>query len=465
MSQFMHRGKAGAALAALTASALLISGCAGDGGGTQTDGPVTIVVGGKPAATDEAGLKVFTSKVEAFEEANPDITIEASETTYDPTTFAALVAGGTLPTVMSVPVTDIQSLIAREQIKDLSSFYESDEALAQLNPSVVANVQSPSGAYFGIPVSGFTLAILANRAVLTQAGLDPDEVELATWDDVAEVAATVTANTDAAGLAQLTTKNLGGWTLTAISAAFGGLVETTTDGETVASVDNPATGEALQYLSDLRWEADALGSNFLLDFDAAGAALASGQYGLMVGASEWYNPLVRKFGMAPTDFGLYPLPQASGGLGSLGGGTVAIVSADATDAEAAAAVKWTEFYYLDKFIDLEFAAQEAEAAAADGAPVPRVGLPVVDEQRYAEYLEAIAPSINVPLENLEVYYAATRSPDFTVVTEPAVEAQQIYALLDTVLQAVLTDQNADIEALLATAQTQAETIVADAQAQ
>ncbi len=82
----------------------------------------------------------------------------------------------------------------------------------------------------------------------------------------------------------------------------------------------------------------------------------------------------------------------------------------------------------------------------------------------AEYLAAIDSSINVPLDNLEVYYSATRSPDFTVVTEPAVEAQQVYALLDTVLQAVLTDQNADISTLLADAQKQAETIVNDAQA-
>lgn len=464
MSHSLRRRASGAALAVLTASALALTGCAGSGGDADTPGPITITVGGKPAATDEAGLKVFESKVEKFEAANPGITIEGSETTYDPTTFAAQVAGGTLPTVIGVPVTDIQSLISRGQVKDLSSFYESDDALKQLNPSVVANVKSPDGGYFGVPVSAFTLALIANRSVLTQAGIDPDTVSLKTWDDVAKVAKTVTDKTDAAGLAQLSTKNLGGWTLTAISAAMGGLVEKTADGTTEATVDNPATAKALKYLADLRWKNDALGSNFLLDFDAAGAAIASGQYGLMVGASEWYNQIVRKYGMAPTDFGLYPLPQASGGLGSLGGGTVAIVRADATDAEATAAVKWTEFFYLNKFVDLDFAAEEAAASAKDGAPVPRVGLPVVDEKKYNEYLAAIDSSINVPLDNLEVYYSATRSPDFTVVTEPAVEAQQIYALLDTVLQAVLTDQNANVSTLLADAQKQAETIVNDAQA-
>jgi ABC-type glycerol-3-phosphate transport system substrate-binding protein len=464
MPRTLRRRATFGALAAISASALLLTACTPSGGADEADsGTVTITVGGKPAATDEAALAIFEDKVADFEAANPDIKIEGSEVAYDPTTFAAQVAGGTLPTVMGVPVTDIQSLIARGQLKDLSEYYDDDTVLGELNESVTANVQGTDGAYYGIPISAFTLAVLVNRGVFEQAGLDPD-VTLETWDDVAEAAATVTEQTDAAGLAQLTTTNQGGWTLTALSAAFGGMIEETDGETTTANLDNDATAEALQFLADLRWNDDALGSNFLLDFDAAGPAFASGQYGMLIGASEWYNPLVRNFGMAPDDFGLMPLPQTEDGLGSLGGGSVAIVRADATDAEAAAGVKWTNFYYLDRFSDLEFAAEEAASQAADGGTVPRVGLPLVGPEAYSAYLEAIDASINVPLENLETYYSATESADFAVVTEPPVEAQQVYGLLDTVLQAVFTDQNADIEALLAQAQEAAATIVDDAQA-
>jgi len=455
-------------IASMAASALVLTACGGtptdDSGDAGDSGEVTLTVGGKPQATDDAALALWDEKIAQFEEENPDITIEGSEVVYDPQTFAAQLAGGTLPVVMGIPVTEIQSLINREQLKDLSSYFESEDVLKDLNESVTANVQGTDGAYYGIPVSAFTLAVLVNRDVFEQAGLDPDET-LETWDDIAAAAATITEKTDAAGLGQLTTTNQGGWTLTALSAAFGGLVEETEGGETTANLDNDGTVAALEYLSDLRWNEDVLGSNFLLDFDAAGPAFASGQYGMMVGASEWYNPLVRNFGMAPESYGLFPLPQEAGGLGSLGGGSVSIIRADATDAETAAGVKWTNFYYLDRFSDLEFAAEEAEGMAADGGTVPRVGLPLVAPEAYTAYLDAIEPSINVPLQNLETYYTATESPDFSVVTEPPVEAQQIYGLLDTVLQAVFTDENADIEALLAQAQSQAETIVADAQAE
>lgn len=452
------------AIASVAASALLLTACSG---GTDTpaaeEGDVTLVVGGMPKATDEAALKVFNDKVAQFEDENPGITIEGSEVVYDPQTFAAQLAGGTLPAVMGVPVTEIQSLINRGQVKDLSSYFESEQVLQELNETITANVQGTDGAYYGIPVSAFTLAVLVNREVFEQAGLDPD-VTLETWDEIADAAVTITEKTDAAGLGQLTSSNQGGWALTAMSAAFGGLIEEV-DGDTVtATLDNDGTAAALEYLSDLRWNKDVLGSNFLLDFDAAGPAFASGQYGMLVGASEWYNPLTRNFDMAPESYGLFPLPQESGGLGSLGGGSVSIVRADATDAETEAAVKWTNFFYLDRFSDLEFAAEEAASLAADGGAVPRVGLPLVAPDAYTAYLDAIADSINVPLDNLETYYSATEAADFTVVTEPPVEAQQVYGLLDTVLQAVLTDQNADIDALLEAAQRNAVTIVDGAQA-
>jgi multiple sugar transport system substrate-binding protein len=461
MSSVLRRLATGATVA--TVAALALTSCSGGAADPQTSGPVTIVVGGEPPATQEAARALFLERVAAFQEANPDITIEPSETVYDPQTFAAQLAGGTMPDVMGVPVTDIQSLIARDQVKDLSSYFDSSEVLQSLNPSVTANVQNGDGAYFGIPVSAFTLSLMINRAVFAQAGLDPDTTPLETWDDVAKAAATISDKTDVAGLAQLTSSNQGGWVLTAMTAAFGDRMEATADGKTTATVDTDAATEVLEYLKALRWDADALGSNFLLGFDDVAPLFASGQYGMLVGASEWYNKFTTGFGMAPDDFGLYPLPQTSNGLGSLGGGSVGIVRPDATDAETAAAVKWIEYYYLQRYSNLDFAAEEAAATAKDGGAVPRVNLPLVAPDAYAAYLGAIEPSINVPLQNLEAYLTASESPDFKVVTEPAVEAQQLYAILDSVVQAVLTDQNADIPALLASAQQNASSIVNAAQ--
>jgi multiple sugar transport system substrate-binding protein len=457
------RSRLVAAGASVLAASIVLAGCTPTAEPVE-DGPVTIVVGDMPNSSQEAGRALYLQKVEDFQKANPDITLETSETIYDTQTFTAQLAGGTLPTVMTAPFTEIQGLANRGQVRNLASYYDEDPVLQGLAPSVVDLITAKDGAEYGVPTSAFTLSLMINRQVFEDAGLDPETTPLDTWEDVAKAAATISAKTDAAGLAQLSTENQGGWILTAMTNAFGGQIQTMDDaGVATATVDNDATKEALEWLHDLRWNDDAVGSNFLMQFTDAGAALAAGQYGMLIGASQWYNQLVTTYGMDPQDFGLFPIPQTKDGLGSLGGGSVAIIRADATDAETAAAIKWTEFFYLDRYTDLEFAAEDAAATIANGGVVPRVGLALVDEDVYAKYLEAIADSVNVPLENLTAYTTASQSEGFAVTTEPKVEAQQIYGLLDSVIQAVLTDKNADIDALLAAAQTNAESILASAQ--
>lgn len=447
---------------AIALAGALLAGCTSTPA-EPADGKVEITVGDLPSTADEASRTAFLDQVSKFEEANPNITVKAVEDKYDPTTFAAQLAGGTLPTGITVPLTEIQSLIARGQVKDLSSYYDSSDVLKALSPSTTASLTN-DGKYFGVPTEAFTLSLIVNRSVLTAAGLDPDNVDLSSWDAVQKAAKQVTDKTDAAGLLFMTKDNLGGWLTTALTAAFGGQMQTqNSDGKWESTVDGPAVEKALSYLKTLRWQDDSLGANMLLGFPDGGAAFSSGQYGIMVGVPGWYGVFVNNNGMPKDDFGLFPLPQEADGLGSLGGGAVAIVRPDATDAQAAATVKWYESRYLAQFTDTATAKKLAEADKADGNPVPAVGLPLVSADKYQAYLDAIKPFINVPMEHLAPYTDATQSSDFHIVSEPPVEAQQIYALLDSVVQAVLTDQNADISALLKTAQAQAATIVTTAQ--
>ena len=43
--------------------------------------------------------------------------------------------------------------------------------------------------------------------------------------------------------------------------------------------------------------------------------------------------------------------------------------------------------------------------------------------------------------------------------EPSAHTQEMYAILDTIVQAVLTDENADIDALLADADAQVQALI------
>ncbi|GAA2846064.1 hypothetical protein GCM10020220_039360 [Nonomuraea rubra] len=123
-----------------------------------------------------------------------------------------------------------------------------------------------------------------------------------------------------------------------------------------------------------------------------------------------------------------------------------------TAEKAAAAVKWLLFAYAEPQYDPAVAASRAKELAAD--PESAVGvptLPMFDATQQAKIDEAVKPYVNVKLEHFRPWLEGT--PSLTLRPEPAVQAQQVYAVLDTVVQAVLTDEDASVDALLAKAET------------
>jgi ABC-type glycerol-3-phosphate transport system substrate-binding protein len=171
-----------------------------------------------------------------------------------------------------------------------------------------------------------------------------------------------------------------------------------------------------------------------------------------------YGNLVTQNALNPDDYGLAAVPLQGDDPGLLGGGTLAAVSPKATDAEQKAAVDWIDFYYLAKITDEATATETAELAASLDQPVGAPELPIFNQEQFEQYQSWIAPFVNVPVDQMAPYTDAIF--DAPLVPEPRVATQDVYALLDTVVQAVLTNENADIAQLLADAQAQAEALYA-----
>lgn len=87
-------------------------------GGTPEGVTLTVTI---DAGLDDAARTAFDERAQQFEDANPGITVEPQEFTWDGTTFAAQLAGGTLPDVFPIPFTDGRGLIERKQIADISA--------------------------------------------------------------------------------------------------------------------------------------------------------------------------------------------------------------------------------------------------------------------------------------------------------------------------------------------------------
>ncbi|MGX5682612.1 extracellular solute-binding protein [Schumannella luteola] len=434
-------------LAAATAAVALASLTACAGAPTVEDfdkQDVTITIGNQPPASQEAELAYFTEKVDAFREAHPNWTIETSEATWDPATFAAQLAGGNLPTVFGVPFTDIGSLIERGQVADITSALETTGLADQLNSSTLEIAQDGEGHVYGIPTDAYALGLAYNRALFEEAGLDPNSPPT-TWEEVQVAAKAITEATGKAGYSQLTKDNQGGWILTAQTYSFGGTMENA-DG-TEVTFDSDETREALDVIRTMRWEDDSMGSNFLLGAADLAQSFAAGEVGMFVIQSLAYQPIVEVFGMPAEDFGFTTLPTADGGDPvTLSGGNVEIVNAEATEAEKVAAVEWIDFYKLEKYRSEDAAIADAQLKVDQNTAVAIPGLSPVSDEQYETYLGWIADLNNVPTANFQPYLQ--RAASQTVIPEPKSDAQELYAALDPVVQAVLTDEGADVDALL-----------------
>jgi len=122
-----------------------------------------------------------------------------------------------------------------------------------------------------------------------------------------------------------------------------------------------------------------------------------------------------------------------------------------------AAVKFIAFR-LQTYLDEDAAVEAAQASFEAGMPVGLPGLSALKDDYRDQYLEWVADYVNVPLENFATYEATVNT--IPLRPEPAARAQEVYATLDSVVQAVLTDRSTDIPALLETTQSNLEALLA-----
>jgi ABC-type glycerol-3-phosphate transport system substrate-binding protein len=445
-----------ALVVALAASLTACSGSDSEDKAATPDGPVTLKVARDPGL-DKGAIAAFDARVAQFEKDNPKIDVVPQEYNWTATTFTAQLAGGTLPDVFTVPFTDGRGLIERKQIADISGLVSGLPYANKFSENVAKAGKAEDGKMWAVPIAAYGQALHYNRTLFKQAGLDPDKPPT-TWDDVRTDAKQIADKTGKAGYAELTTDNTGGWILTTLDYAFGGRTEKL-DGDTAtAQLDTPEMTSVLQLLKDMRWSDNSMGSNFLYDWAGINQAFASGQVGMYVSGGGNYGSLVTQNALKPADYGVATIPLAENPeAGVLGGGTLATVSAKANEGVQAAAVKWIDYFYMKKLADKDAAVLDAKTIAASKQPVGAPQLPVFDKATYDESLGWVKEYVNVPLDQMKPY--TDKMFDQQLVTEPVRSTQEVYKLLDPVVQSVLTNKDADIAKLLKNANAEAQTLL------
>ncbi|MET0234086.1 MAG: extracellular solute-binding protein [Kibdelosporangium sp.] len=440
---------------ALLAITAVLTACSG-GGEDSADGKAVVHVSLDPGL-EQGAIDAFNARVAQFEAANPAIDLVPQEFKWDGTTFTAQLAGGTLPDVFTVPFTDGRGLIEREQIADISAEVSKLPYATKFNDKIALAGSSGDGRMWAVPIAAHGQALHYNRTLFTQAGLDPDKPP-ATWDEVRSAARQITQRTGQTGYAMMTSGNTGGWIAVTLDYAHGGRAERIDGDAAKATLDTPEMANVLRDIRTMRWDDNSMGANFLYDWATINQDFAAGRIGMYVSGGGNFGSLKAQNALKPEDYGVTVLPLTSRpDAGVLGGGTLAAVSAKASEKVKAAAVRWIDFYYMEKLTKPEAAVADARTTADSGQAVGSPELPVFDKATFDQRMQWIAQYVNVPIKQMAPY--TDKMFGQPLIPEPTRSTQQVYALLDPVVQAVLTNRDADVSALLRDAQSQAQALL------
>lgn len=424
-------------LVALGVGALTLTAC-GSHDDRAADGKTRITVNCMPPKSAEVDRRFFEEEIAAFEEENPDIDVVPHDAfpCQDPKTFDAKLAGGQMEDVFYTYFTDAGHVVDINQAADLTPYLKESKSYGTIQEQL-RDIYTVDGRIYGVPRTGYSMGLVYHRALFEKAGLDPDRPPT-TWAEVRAAAKRIAALGDGTvGYADYSAQNQGGWHFTAELYSRGGDV-VTPDGEK-AAVDSPEGRAVLQTLHDMRWKDDSMGSKQLLVINDVQQMMGAGKLGMYLAAPDNIPILVKEKGAEYEDLALAPMP---GGKATLIGGDGYMIDKKASPEQIRAGLKWLDHMFLtpgDGFLGDYARAGKNDAPV--GLPEPRLFTGAAD----AEDQQAKKANANVPVENYQAFLDGNQSLEMKI--EPP-RAQQLYSVLDGVVSAVLTKEDADIDRLL-----------------
>src|SRR6204780_459872 len=446
-----------AAVAPVAGLGLAASACSSSPA-ASSGGKVTISINCAPTAAQQPPQhKEWLEDVATFEKANPNITI-ASVYNYPCTnlpTFTAQLRAGTEPDVTYIDFTDLPQVLTAGQAADITQYVNSKTVptLKDIVPAAMKAVTAGKTIY-GLPTSNYTQGLIYNRALFSQAGLNPNDPPT-TWAQV---------ETDAKAIAKLghgiegwgdySAGNNGGWHFASYMDALGGTTVNTNNAPPPAAFDNANGLAILDALHTLRFTDNAMSATQGLAWGTLQAQFGAGKLGMYIAApDDIYNVIVPTDKGNINDIGMGALPTLSGKpAGSLGGGNTYVFVKHDTPAQIKAGIKFLNFEDLTPG-DGQF---NYARIKADGLPV---GFP--EPELFGGATGAGINALRAKYATINLsYYAPFLKANEVNDGEPT-DAQPVYKTLDPVMLAVLTEPNANIPQLLKTAAANVNTILAD----
>ena len=447
-----------AVVSLLSVAALTFGGCMPQKTNQATDvtkdGKIRVSVGNWPPDNDTARIETFNKYIEKMNEKYPEIEIVKDTWSYDVSTFLPKAASGSLPVVFQTYFTECNKIIDAKYARDITKQVKEWGYDKKINPQLLKLVERDEKIY-GIPSSAYVLGLACNVALYKEAGLvDSEGIPLfpETYDEMLQNAITIKEKTGKAGFFLPTTNNMGGWQFVAIARGFGAEFVEQKDGKWKAIFNSPECAEALQFIKDLKWKYNVLQDDVLCSVDEFYKLYGNNQVAMGIMQGALHSLPVRLYNMKHENASMTSMVGGKAGRYALLGGTVNIISPNATDAQVDGAIKWLEITGVTPEVTEQTEESwkiKFEEQKASNRIIYDFDFNIWDNEDWkTRRREVIKPYVNV---NEKLFDRYTDYSSIELRSEPEANAQDLYAILDSALQTVLTEKDADVEKVLAQA--------------
>ncbi len=429
----------------------MLSGCgAKKNAGLTEDGKILLTVGNWPdPEANPTGYDTAMKKKEAFEEKYPEIHVEPDYWKYDTQTFVAKAEGETLPVIYNTFATEAKKIMNLGYAADITDVMEQYGYLDLMNDEI-KDLVSRDGRVYMIPTSIYTLGLVMNLNLFREAGL-VDENGMGeipeTFEDLRRIAKTIHDKTGKAGFVFPTTGNGGGWNFMPLSWSYGGTFMTQDEEGWKATFDSAEVSNALQLLRDMQWEDGSMPATTLVNNDDVMKLVGTDQAAMAFAHPGQVDLLVSQYDMDCADIGYAKMPEGPVKRVTLMGGGYNVIAPNATPEQIDAAIKWMDFSGNTPKTELtdEIKANirttyETKINEKSGV----VGIKDLSFWKDEEATQHYKNEVISELRNINEYQVASYNDKSGIEyqAEEPMKTQDLYSVLDSCIQEVLTNKDA-----------------------
>jgi ABC-type glycerol-3-phosphate transport system substrate-binding protein len=404
--------------------------------------PLTLTVQ-YPKADNPVAIEYADDAVKRFTAKNPDVIIKKNDWQYSSNEIGIKMAARQAPSFFNTFATEGRTLIEHGWAADLTSVMESYEYADDFNETLTEPFMF-EGKLYAIPRYAYIMTITLNKKLFEDKNIPVPTADWS-WDEFYEAAEAVSDPAKGiAGFAIMAKGTEGGWNWSNFLYQAGGVAEKIENGKVSSAFNSEAGVKAMEFLKKIKWEANALPTNWALNYGDTWNLFKQGRAAMIVGNAV--EDAVNNGGMNKEDLLVLPMPSMEKGgdhVGVLGGDYWIINPQESLEVQKLAFAFATEDYFTEE--GLEATRADLESRKEKGQiKVPNVADYYKADSDYGKQVQAIYDEY----QDTVYQYDPAVLELIKGAPEPSYNGQDFYAILTNVMQEVFTDKDADVKALL-----------------